>query len=158
MSRSTRWHGLLLLLTASLAAGCSSLFGPDANCRDRDNLTSCVDQDTYVRGETIFWEIQSSRRDTVFLDVCGTHLVRDVEGFEERYFPQLNCGSDVDRAEVIAMMIPILPGGVAGGEFVIGQLAAQGRYRLNLWVVDEGGHRLSVGPYFTPNFGIFLSR
>lgn len=121
-------------------------------------LTSCVDREEYREGDTVTWTIRSSRGDVVFLDACSIELARDLGTFEEGYHPQLLCGSDVDLAEIVAGMIPLGPGESLSGEYRLGGVVLQGRYRMNLWVLDAEGQRISAGPYFTPVFAIFPSR
>jgi hypothetical protein len=155
------WACALGLFVLSSCASDPFAVSGDSNCRQRDQLISCIDRDEYVQEETVFWTIRSARSDTVFFDVCATELVRDrgvTAGFSADYRPQLNCGSDVDRDEIVARMIPLLPGETMTGETTLGEFAPQGRYRMNLWIVDETGRRLSLGPYFTPNFAVFPDR
>jgi len=129
-------------------------------CRQRDNLISCVNRDEYRQEQTIRWEVRSARTDTVFFDTCSTTLSRDRGpdiGFEDDYRPQTFCGSGADRSTVAANMVAMLPGETFSGETVLGALHPQGRYRMNLWIVDETGRRLSEGPYFTPPFVVLPS-
>jgi len=150
---------LVLLVLPSCASDPFAVSG-ESNCRQRDGLISCVDRAEYFQEETVFWTIRSARSDTVFFDVCATELSRDLgvtDGFSAEYRPQVNCGSDVDRDEVVARMIPVLPGEALAGEIALGEFQPQGRYRMNLWVVDETGRRLSLGPYFTTIFSVFPS-
>ncbi|MFV1987990.1 MAG: hypothetical protein ACC682_11975 [Gemmatimonadota bacterium] len=152
--------GVLGLLVLSSCASDPFAVDGESNCRQRDQLISCIDRAEYLQEETVFWTIRSARSDTVFFDVCATELSRDrgvTAGFSAEYRPQLNCGSDVDRDEIVTQMIRIPPGETLAGENVLGVFEPQGRYRMNLWVVDETGRRLSLGPYFTPLFTIFPS-
>ncbi len=149
-----------LFVVSSCASDRFAVSG-EPNCRQRDQLISCIDRDEYVQEETVFWTIRSARSDTVFFDVCSTEMPRDRGagvGFSADYRPQANCGSDVDRDGIVARMIPLLPGETISGEIMLGEFTPQGRFRVNLWILDETGRRLSLGPYFTPIFSVFPDR
>ena len=157
-----QWRLALAVCALAFVPGCGSdpfAVGGEPLCRQRDDLTSCTDANEYFQEETIRWEVRSARTDTVFFDACSTQLARDrgSEGFDQGYLPTLNCGSGAGLPEVLANMVPIPPGGVFRGTTTLSSVVPQGRYRMNLWIVDATGTRLSLGPYFTPAFAVLPS-
>lgn len=150
--------GLALALAVPQACGGSPTDPSRLPCATVDGIEICADRSEYAPGATISLTITNRRSQTVFKDACSTEVVGKTSpsaAFEVDYDPTLFCGEDVTLAEIAALMIEMAPGASIVESYSLARFAFQGFYRLNVWMLDETGERISTTPFHSGTFEVF---
>jgi len=148
------WLSSLIVL-----AGCgNSATGPGSGpCATNQGIEICADRSSYRPGASVGLTITNRGSQTVFKDFCSVKIVGKTDRsapFEARYNPTLLCGLDVTQEEIVANMVELAPGASIEEQHRLATFAFQGLYRVNVWILDENGDRISMTPFFTGTFDV----
>lgn len=151
---------LVLATTLSVVWGCGeSPTGAGARaCSTIDGIEVCADRSEYRPGDVISLTISNRGGETVFKDACSTEVVGKTSlsgAFEDDYDPTLHCGEDVTPADIAAAMIELPPGDAIVESQSLARFAFQGFYRVNVWILDGTGARISMTPFHSGTFEVF---
>ena len=153
----------ILLIGCILVAGCGgSSTGPAGAgaCATSQGLEVCVDRTEYSPADEVSASLSNMTAAAMYVDGCSLKVVgktsRDAE-FETAYSPAARCGSDVDAAEILANLVEVPAGATIVLPVPISPIAFQGFYRVNVWIVDDAGERVSSLPAFSGTFEVFPS-
>lgn len=150
------------MLAVTLASSCGGdTAGPVGSlCATRDGAEVCANRPEYRPGQSVTVSTRNVSGRVIFRDVCATRLVgvtnRATE-YDESYDPRLRCGRNVSRADIVARMVKIEAGDSFEERVAIAPGAFQGWYRVNVWILDSDGDRVSGGPASTGIFQVFPS-
>jgi hypothetical protein len=152
-----------LVLCAVLANACGeSVAGPngDSLCATSQDLEVCADRREYSPAADLTASVRNVGAEGVFVDACSIKIVGKTSrtaSFATDYSPSIQCGSDVDTAEIIANMVEVPAGQTRQLMIKIPTFAFQGFYRVNVWILDASGERVSGLPAFSGTFDVFPS-
>ena len=151
-----------LLLGAALLAACGDSAGPgDAGlCATSQGLEVCPDRGEYKPADDVTASVRNTGSEAVFADACSIKVVgvtSRTKEFATDYSPSIRCGADVDVAEIVENMVEIPPGQTRQLMLKIPTFAFQGFYRVNVWILDSMGERVSGLPAFSGTFDVFPS-
>ena len=155
----------ILIVAGTLAiAGCGSSTAGPANgpdlCATTQGFEVCAARAEYSPNETVTTTVRNTTAQTAYVDVCSVKPVGKTSRsapFATDYSPQFGCGSDVDLDEIVSNMVELAPGASTQVTPKIAPFAFQGFYRINVWIVDAAGERVSNEPVFSGTFEVFPS-
>ncbi|MDX1396333.1 MAG: hypothetical protein R3195_18270 [Gemmatimonadota bacterium] len=152
-----------LLIGCVLVAGCGdSSTGAEAAglCATSQGLEVCADRTEYRPADEVSASLANSTAAPMYIGGCSIKVVgktsREAE-FETTYSPAARCGSDVDADEILANLVEIPAGETLVLPVPISSIAFQGYYRVNVWILDAAGQRVSSLPAFSGTFEVFPS-
>jgi hypothetical protein len=152
---------LVLAITGTGGVGaCSSLTGPDEVCNTSGDIKICTDRAEYATGATVSFTITNLGQATVFQDMCSGGTVGRRKTNEE-WSPVSGttrlCREDQTIEDVIANMRPLERGQTLNDQIKTSTFAFQGYWKLQVYVVDQDGHRIREDPFDSAVFEIFPS-
>lgn len=142
--------------------GCGSATGANAAdlCATGQGVVVCAGKPEYRPAEMVETTVRNTTSETLYVDGCSLKAVgttnRD-SPFETAYLPTARCGADVDLDEILANMVEVPPGATARLEAPLSVFAFQGFYRINVWILDVSGERVSELPAFSGTFLVYPS-
>ncbi|MFV1988610.1 MAG: hypothetical protein ACC682_15155 [Gemmatimonadota bacterium] len=129
-------------------------------CATIQGLEVCAGRTEYKPNDTLTASVRNTTAAVVFVGGCSFKVVgktsRTAE-FDETYSPTVQCGTDVDQAEILANLIEIAAGQTVEMSLKIPPFAFQGFYRVNVWILDAEGMQVSTLPAFSGTFEVFPS-
>jgi hypothetical protein len=152
-----------LMMGAVLFAACSeTVAGPsdDSLCSTNQGLEVCADRREYSPADDLTASVRNAGTESVFVDACSIKVVGKTSRtakFATDYSPSIQCGSDVDMTEIVASMVEVPAGQTRELMIKIPTFAFQGFYRVNVWILDASGERVSSLPVFSGTFDVFPS-
>lgn len=127
-------------------------------CATMGGIEICADRSRYRPGDTITLTVANRGTGTVYKDSCSTEVVGKTSlaaEFEVDYDPTLSCGEEVTTAEILAAMVELAPGASIVESHALAPFAFQGFYRVNVWILDDTGARISSTPFHSGTFEVF---
>ncbi|MDH3732594.1 MAG: hypothetical protein OEU54_03630 [Gemmatimonadota bacterium] len=153
----------IFVLGLSALVGCGeSTTGPGAAnlCATSQGVEVCAPRSEYRPNEVVSVSVTNETSATIYIDTCSVKPVGKTSreaAFPVDYSPQNQCGNDVDVEEIVANMIELPAGQSIQVTGNISSFAFQGFYRINVWVLDVAGARVSNLPVFSGTFEVFPS-
>ena len=145
-----------------LAACGDSIAGAGAKdlCATSQGIQVCADRSEYSPNDNLVATVTNTGSESVLADGCSIKAVgktNRASEFDAGYSPTVQCGIDVDAAEILANMVEIPAGQSVEMAIRIPPFAFQGFYRINVWILDAAGEPVATQPVYSGTFEVFPS-